>query len=363
MKIVLLHLGRKGSGPIFSIEMAKALSSMGHQVVSLVSLFAENKIRWDLSGLRVYFIKTYQTKLQYLLSHLNFIRFYNVIKTIKRENPDVVYCPMGHTWDFILMPFLGRYIRIKTIHDVELHHGENSLFRRMFSYFDYKSAEGFVLLSSKYVPALIEMKVPRERIVVIPHAGFDYYTKDGDNCETKDVILFFGRIVKYKGLDILLEAMKYVIEKYPVVKLRIVGDGDLTEYKGLINGLGDNVELINRWIQDDEVASYVSDVLVVVLPYTHASQSGVIPLAYSFSKPVISTNVGCLDEQIIDGQTGYIIESNNINALSEKILSLLNCPDNAIQMGEKACKFAKTELTWKSSAEKLVRFIHQVQEC
>jgi glycosyltransferase involved in cell wall biosynthesis len=361
MKIALLHLGRKGSGPIFSIEMAKALTLEGHQVISFISSFAENRVQWEASGLKVVFIKTYNTKIQFLLSLFCFNRFYKVISKIYIEKPDAIYSPMGHTWDMFLMPLLKKFTRVKTIHDVELHEGENSYLQKFLSYFNYRSAEGFVVLSSKYVATLVSKKILHRKIVVIPHAGFDYYLNDHNKFEYKKVVLFFGRIIRYKGLEVLLKAMKLVIENDPSVKLRIVGNGDITTYRNLINEIGDSVELYNRWINDDEVSSFVCDVQIVVLPYTHASQSGVIPLAYSFSKPVISTNVGCLSEQIIDGKTGFIVEPNDISALAEKILYMLNHQDETIKMGIQANEYAKRELTWKSSAIKLVNFIEEIK--
>lgn len=362
MKIVLLHLGRKGAGPVFSIEMAKALTLEGHQVVSLISSFAENKGQWEKSGLKVIYINTYNTKVQFLLSLFCFKRFYKIIRTIYSEKPDAIYSPMGHTWDIFLMPLLQKHTRIKTIHDVELHEGENSFLQKMFSNFNFRSAEGFVVLSSKYVATLESKKIAYRDIVVIPHAGFDYYFDDNHKCEYKKVILFFGRIVRYKGLEVLLKAMKLVLENDSSVKLRIVGNGDITEYKDLITELGDSVELHNRWINDEEVAGFLSDVQIVVLPYIHASQSGVIPLAYSFSKPVISTNVGCLSEQIIDGKTGFIIAPNDYKILAEKILYMFEHVDETIQMGINANEYAKKELTWKASAEKLISFINRLKE-
>lgn len=362
MKIVLLHLGTKGAGPVFSIEMARALTLEGHQVISFISTFAENKSQWEKSGLKVVFIKTYITKVQFLFSFFCFKRFYKIIRTIYSEKPDVIYSPMGHTWDIFLMPLLQKHTRIKTIHDVELHEGENHFIRKIFSYLDYHSAEGFVVLSSKNVALLESKKIPHKNITVIPHAGLDYYNNNNFESEYKKVILFFGRIVKYKGLQVLLKSMKLVIENDSSVKLRIVGSGDITEYEKLIAQLGDTVELHNRWISDEEVAGFVNDVQIVVLPYTHASQSGVIPLAYSFSKPVISTNVGCLSEQIIDGKTGFIIEPNDEYKLAEKIIYMFKHRDETIMMGKYANEYSKKELTWKASAEKLINFINRIKK-
>lgn len=362
MKIILLHLGRKGAGPVFAIEMAKAITLEGHQVISFVSLYAENKLKWEESGLSVVYIKTYTTRIQFLLSLFCFKRFYHIIRRIHHEKPDVVYSPMGHLWDIFLFPFIGKITKIKTIHDVELHEGENSFFQRFFSKFRYQFADGFVVLSSKYVSELVYRNIPRNNIVVIPHAGFDYYLNNNISLENKKIVLFFGRIIKYKGLDVLLDAMKIIHQKDKTIKLRIVGNGDITHYKRKIDELGDSIELYNRWIDDAEVADFLYDVFLVVLPYTHASQSGVIPLAYSFSKPVVTTNVGCLSEQVVEGKTGFVIEPNDPNILAQKIILMFKQRDESIRMGLIANQFAKEELTWKASAVKLINFVNQLTE-
>ncbi len=361
MKILIISLGRRDAPPVYSLEMAKALQQEGNEVFCVVSETCENIKDWERNMPHLHKTPIYNCGKHLLLSFIWIFQIVKIFSFIRKSKPDVVFSPFQNYWDFLFFPLLAKYTRIKTIHDVELHEGEKTIVSRFLHYFIFRNAEYFVVLSSKYVQALQERGIDKKRIIVLPHAVFDTYADNAPSTSisnTAPTILFFGRIIKYKGLDILLKAMISVKEKYPNAVCRVVGKGDITPYAELITELGDTVELYNRHIEDDEIAGFVNDVSFVVLPYTHASQSGVIPLAYAFSKPVISTDVGCLSEQIVNGETGYIIEPNNVESLVKHICELLDDPTKVELMGRTANIYANTELTWESTARKLIKHIN-----
>lgn len=360
MKIVIIHFGRKGAGPAIALEMAKSLHKQGHEVYYYASSMVENRKYVEVESFTSRFYYTYHSRLTYIQSVFFSGKIGKVVRSIMKDNPDVVYSPMNDMWLPFIFPKLKDFLRVKTIHDVGIHEGNDSIVNKWWNNTNFKDAEKFVILSRKYVPKLVDRGISKKDIVVIPHAGFDYYaalgTTNKEECSGKNV-LFFGRIDKYKGIEVLLKAMPKVIKAYPDVKLCIAGNGNMDAYAEGIVACGGNLNLQNRWIKDEEVAGFVSWSDVVVLPYTHATQSGVIPLAYAFSKPVIATNVGCLDEQIIDGKTGLLIEGNNPDSLADAIIKMLSCPLKMRSMGEYAHKYMQENLTWDASAHKLVEFI------
>ncbi len=83
-------------------------------------------------------------------------------------------------------------------------------------------------------------------------------------------------------------------------------------------------------------------------------------MAYAFSKPVVATNVGCLDEQVINGKTGFLVEGRNPDALADAMIKLLEEPVKAKAMGEYAHKYMQENLTWDASAKKLTEFIEKL---
>ena len=140
---------------------------------------------------------------------------------------------------------------------------------------------------------------------------------------TGDILLFFGLVRRYKGLSHLLEAMPLVLRRVECTLL-VVGefyDGKDQCLK-LINalGLGSNVRVIDRFVPDDEVSLYFSATDLVVLPYESATQSGIVAIAHSFERPVLTTRVGGLPEAVSDGETGLLVEPKNPSALAEAIV-------------------------------------------
>lgn len=360
MKIVIIHLGRKGAGPAISLEMARALHKQGEEVLYYASAFVENRAYVEKEAFVSRFFNTYTSTFSYICSLIFRSDIKKVIRCIMADKPDIVYSTMNDLWLPFIFPHLKKIKRIKTIHDVGVHEGNNSLFNKWWNNTNFKDAEKFIILSQKYVSHLVERGIDKSDIAVIPHAGFDYYAHLNPILNTnkpENYLLFFGRIDQYKGLEVLLKAMSRIVVEMPDVKLFIAGNGDISKYQNNIDELKSNVDVQNRWIKDEEVAGIVSNASIVILPYTHATQSGVIPLAYAFSKPVIATNVGCLDEQVLDGQTGYLIEGNNEKILADTIIKMLKNPEEIKSMGEYANKYMRENLTWEASARLFIDFI------
>ena len=149
--------------------------------------------------------------------------------------------------------------------------------------------------------------------------------------EQEKIILFFGFIRKYKGLDLLLEAMHLIRNKAETInniKLLIAGEfyEDRKLYDDLIQQLGivDSLILKTDFIADSEVKYYLSAADFVIQPYRNATQSGVTPLAYHFNKPMLVTNVGGLPDLVPDYKVGLVAEPTaaSIAAKIEELYSL-----------------------------------------
>ena len=98
----------------------------------------------------------------------------------------------------------------------------------------------------------------------------------------------------------------------------------------------------------------------MVLPYKDASQSGVIPIAFAYGKPVLATRVGGIPEQIIDGENGILIEPNNENLLAEKIIELFKDKNYLNILGQRAKSYAQNEWDWHNLSNKLVKFFNEI---
>lgn len=157
-------------------------------------------------------------------------------------------------------------------------------------------------------------------------------------------VLFFGRIEAYKGLEYLIRAVYLMEQQGKRVNLVIAGAGRIEAT--LLQRLTSNVILINRFIHDEEIKYIFNKTDVVVLPYLSATQSGVIPMAYSFGKPVVATDVGTLSEFTLNDKTGMLVAPQNSEALAEALTRMLNDPEKRKAMGKFALNFMNKNFEW-----------------
>ncbi len=138
------------------------------------------------------------------------------------------------------------------------------------------------------------------------------------------VILFFGLIRPYKGLDILIKALGSIHEQLGSYTAFILGEAyeDAQKYSDLIEseGISSHVVFKNEFISDDDLPLYFTASDVLVLPYRSATQSGIVGIAFHLNRPVIATNVGGLGEYIKEGETGYLVESEDYEELGQAIM-------------------------------------------
>jgi glycosyltransferase involved in cell wall biosynthesis len=160
-------------------------------------------------------------------------------------------------------------------------------------------------------PAPVEMGAKIDRRLARETLGLD---------ADERVLLFFGLVRAYKGLDTLFAALPRLRSRE---KYRLLVAGELYVkrelYQTQLKALGGRVRLEDRWIPDAEVATYFSAADLAVLPYRSASQSGVLPLSRHFELPVVATSAGGLAETIEDGVEGFIVPPDDPLALATAI--------------------------------------------
>lgn len=198
-----------------------------------------------------------------------------------------------------------------------------------------KTAGSFLALSESEAKVLqrILPSVKPDHIHIVAHPVFDSYEPYPGSAEdarrslgvTADkVLLFFGFIRHYKGLDLLLQAMPAVLSEHPDLQLLVCGPchENREQYERILDSLGlrKTVIIHDRYFSGREVSTCFAAADVVVLPYRSATQSGVVPLSYALRVPVIATNVGALSEVVRDGKTGFLVEPESPAALADAIL-------------------------------------------
>ncbi len=287
---------------------------------------------------------------------------WQVLRRISDEfQPDIVHITSAQEWNPALGLFIRRVLKkplVYTIHDV-IHHEGTPFYYKITEGLFRGMPDGLAVLTEQGKQILTGKGVPAEKILVTPHGVYDFFTQYASEAlsEQKE-ILFFGRIEPYKGVGVLLEAARPLLDEYPDWTLQIAGGGDVTPYRGLLDH--PQIRLTNRFLTDAEVAEFMQRAAIAALPYLSASQSGVIPTAYAFGKPVIATRVGGIPDMVRDGETGLLIPPNDPEALRSALRSLMDDPELRSRLGKAGQKFAETELSWTSIAEKHLGFYRKL---
>ena len=167
--------------------------------------------------------------------------------------------------------------------------------------------------------------------------------------------LFFGRITKYKGLHVLAQAYKKLHKEYQDSSLFVVGSGDFSEYKAEFPP-DDNITVVNRFIKDDEIVAFFRGRnIVTVLPYTDATQSGVIPIAMKEESLLIVSNKGGLVEQTDNGKYAILIEPDP-ESLYKAMKNVVENYDQYSDLLIEAKKYIES-LSWDRLSKKLLSII------
>ncbi len=212
-------------------------------------------------------------------------------------------------------------------HNVEPH--ESTFIDQMLLRYAYKNVNRFVVHSTQEKNRLQKYK-PEAEIKINVHPEYTIFPEPKNDMSppvqipTHDLtLLYFGLVRPYKGVHILIDALKKVIGSIDV-HLLIVGEfyDDVSTYLEQVERLNlrQQITFVDQYVPNEEVGWYFQQADVVVLPYLHATQSGVIPIAYHFRKPVIATNVGGLPDVVFEGETGFLVEPVNPKLLADKII-------------------------------------------
>jgi glycosyltransferase involved in cell wall biosynthesis len=265
------------------------------------------------------------------INSVNPLSWLAVARQIKREKPDFV---IFRYWLPFMGPCLGTIaklikrgtgIKVIAITDNVIPH-EKRFGDRSFTNYFINQCDGFIAMSKSVLNDLTEF-TSTDKKSFLPHPIYDIF---GEKVSKEEALkhlqlnkadkhlLFFGFIRKYKGLDLLLEAMADERIKKMNVKLIVAGEyyEDAAPYNEIIrrNGLEKNIILKTEYIPSEEVRYYFCASDMITQPYRTATQSGVTQIAYHFEKPMLVTNVGGLPEIVPHNKVGYVtgIDSKSI---------------------------------------------------
>jgi len=320
--VVVNYFGHRGAGMEYSLEMTEGLLDAGARVSAILCSDVENLDRWRSLGIeRLVTVKTGDHYKGALLPALRFLTggARRIVEQFDAGDVDLFYVPMTNPLSVELeRRFRRRGVRtLFTLHDVVPHRDRlpmwlrpNSLAARHMA----RKSNRVALLTERFRAQAAELLGRSEDdFIITPHGVFRHLESQPlpvPEPLARVNFLFLGRIVRYKGLELLAEAYREVLAAYGPsgVSLRVVGSGDLGECARTFAEM-QNVHVDNRFVPSDEIPCQLRmPGTVVVLPYTSSSQSGVIPQAMHEGVPLITTRLPGLLEQTLDGKLALICE-------------------------------------------------------
>jgi glycosyltransferase involved in cell wall biosynthesis len=273
-----------------------------------------------------------------LIDSINPFTWWRAARQLQRAAPELIVFNWWHPFFGMaygtIVRLLPRALRSRVCflcHNVVAH--EPHLLERILCRYAFRHVRYFIVHSEEDRLRLLRIK-PNVRVMRNCHPISSAFT-DGERPDKatarsrlglpveRKLVLFFGLIRPYKGLAYLIEAMPEVLRQVDCTLL-IAGEfyDDKSKYTGLVeqHGIAPQVRIEDKYIKNEEVALYFCAADVVVLPYVEASQSGIVPMAYGFNTPVISTRVGGLPEAVLEGQTGFLVDARSATQLAAAIV-------------------------------------------
>lgn len=367
----------RGGLASFNERLARQFNAEGHHAT--IFTFSLQYPGFLFPGTTQYSSETAPTdiNINVCINSVNPLNWMTIGNKIKNINPDLI---VVRYWLPFMGPCLGtilrrvkknRHTKIVCIADNIIPHEKrpgDSLFTRYF----IKPVDAFITMSEKVMNDLKSFTTSKP-VRQATHPLYDNFGEKIEKAEARvklgiekdyHIVLFFGFIRKYKGLDMLFDAIKIIKEKKPsstAIKFLIAGEfyEDRSVYDKQIAALGIEDMLIMKtdFIPDSEVKYYLCAADVIVQPYRNATQSGVTPLAYHFEVPMVVTNVGGLPSLVPDGKAGLVAAPNAID-IAEKIIQFFETgPEHFIPF----LKEEKIKYGWDKMVMELLKVVEGVE--
>jgi glycosyltransferase involved in cell wall biosynthesis len=323
--LMFAYWGRRGALSQFSLDLAR-VAAVRDDMRCTVSVSKQNEQfgRFEFLNGNLHVVDTYERHYQAFLCcwKLQSLRT-SLMQRFARDGTRAIVSLMPHLWSPLIAPAIRRagVKHVVIVHDADSHPGDCSGLLNAWLLREAAAANHVVTLTESVARRLVAARgVPERKISVLFHPDLTYGGGRGSGLNNDGPlrVLFFGRILPYKGLHVFAEAMTRLHRSGVSVRVGVFGEGRIDPVTtDTLSTLGAEIE--NRWIRHDEFGGIFARYDIVAAPHTEASQSGVVAAALGAGLPVVATPVGGLVEQITDGVTGILAEAPTVPAFAEAV--------------------------------------------
>jgi glycosyltransferase involved in cell wall biosynthesis len=347
MKILVWQWGRRGAGPRFAACLADALRGRPGIDVTL-SLCQDAEILAAAGAPTCEMpVRTYTSMPSFLLRLLTapFALPFLLLR-LRRIMPDLAICAMPGPLD----PLMGLALRILRarlvviVHDADPHPGDGFPGQMMLQRLLCRMAHGLAVLCD-HVGTRLHQQTASRTVIPFEHPPFAFDLPASDRGHGPRRLLCFGRLLPYKGLDLLAEALSMAPA---ACEVRVVGSGPETAALDALRACP-GVTVENRWVPESDIGTLLGWSDALILPYREASQSGVAAAAIAAGRPVIATNVGGLRDQLATAPQALFCEPEAI--------SLAQAINRWLEMPRQLASPADAATAWRDAATRLLASI------
>lgn len=400
MRITVVEFAGRGGMIHYAYQLCRALAEAGAQVTLVTDR------NYELEGLphpfrRVMLFRLWDPKppkemgfswvasaLRKLRRPVRALRYYRewlrLAAYLRREPPDLVqFGDLRFPLDLLPVRLLRRQglLLVDICHNVypfavrpsgELVRSSvavRALYRRLYREFRLV----FVHFQENRRRFLEAFPLDPEKVVTIPHGNEEIFLKIQDPSRTPGllrreldlapedrVVLFFGSLTRYKGVDLLVRAFPRILREEPRARLVLAGfplaDFRIDGLQALVRSLGveERVRLVSRYLPAGEIGAWMELAAVAVFPYRTVFQSGALHVAQTFGVPMVATRVGAIPEVVIHRESGLLVPPEDPESLAAAVVEVLRNPDLALRLGTRAHQEARSRFAWERVAREVV---------
>ena len=325
--IALVYWGRLGAGAALMSQIAEAMARDARFDLCL-SGSLHSELPPDFPAARLLPIPTFAGPLGFLARTLILpLTVRRLVRDLKGRDVRAIVTIMPHVWGLALQR-AARRAGIRTlliVHDADPHPGEQRPLLDRLAREELRGSDRIVTFSDHVADRLAERgDVPEDRIARLYHPIFRFGAQAAAEPHEPFRLLFFGRILPYKGVGMLLEAFAKLKAESIDVALTVVGRGKIDAPAAFMAQPG--LTIRTGWVAPNAIGGILAEADAVALPYLEASQSGVVAAAFGAGLPVVATPVGGLKEQVEDGITGVLARGAAPEDFAEAIRLLVETP-------------------------------------
>jgi len=349
-KIIVFSLGRKGGSVRYAKKVVDNFSGTDHTVYCSRYCIEEKPLNSTE-------INTYKNNFEFIYKTSLFIFFLiKLIYILRKHKYIVLYFPYFHYWNYLIIVFFKIFKTTKvisTVHDGILHTGDGLLLEQYLNRKVIQFSDSIIFLT-KYVRNKVLKEIGfNGTSFVIPHGIFEINGLVNKPRVLKNKkLLFFGRVNKYKGVEMLVDALNYLPED-SFTSLTIAGK---FSYNYSVNST--KIDIIDKWITEAELVAIFNNHDILVIPYTEATQSGVISIGIYSCMPMVVTDVGGLNEQLNKSESIFVkpTSENIARGLKELLENAELYNSLSIRLKQKS-----ETISWKNISNSIFNVISEVK--